>query len=132
MARSRYEITESDALFARDYLLNALNKPDYEIKDPGAFEFRRYLEKFQTDDDHDISQDAGILNRWCETCLSTEQWQKLKTTIRKRRYQSQNKDITITLTPQAYSVLVSVKESGQAKTLSDAIIWLNNNATEYG
>ncbi len=126
VARPRYTIQAGDVFYVRDYMLNALDNPDYDVKSPGPSAFRRYLGKLGNDSD-DLVLDAEILNRWCETCLNSEQWTLLKATIRKRRYLAVNSEVTVSLTPVAHDILVAVKEAGQAKTLSEAIVWLKKN-----
>lgn len=126
MARPKYKITASDLCFAHKYLMRALEDNEYIVQGSvRSFQFRQYLEKVDLDDDAEL--EAEILNRWCEKALTLSQWNKLKVSIRKMRYQASNSDITITLKPSAHIILQKVVNNGHATSLSDAVEWLDKN-----
>lgn len=124
MTRPKYKITASDLPFVHAYLLRALEDSHYiEQGNSVTYQFRQFLNRIDLDDD--VEHDAEILNRWCEKYLSTNQWNRLKVSIRKMRYRQSNKDVTITLKPEAHAVLQRLIDDGKASSLSDAVLWLN-------
>ena len=123
MARPKYKISPQDLNFAHRYLLRALEDNEYLVLGSiRSFQFRQYLERIDLNDDPEL--EAEILNRWCEKALTSTQWQRLKLSIRKMRYQESNTDITITLKPKAHAVLQKIITEGNAESLSDAVEWL--------
>ena len=123
MARAKYTIANGDLQFAVKYLISACDDQDYFIR--GAMtshKFLRFIEKLVDSDDAEF--DARRLNIQCEKYLVTAQWSKMKTSIRKMRYLEQNKDITISIKPEAHQALQDVVGSGHANNLSQAILWL--------
>ena len=122
MARPRYTIQPADIEAVRSYLLSKLNDEDYEVKPPGVADFRRYLTGIDLED---AEHDAQILNRWCETCLNSEQWKKLKLAIRQKRIDS--KMVKIPITKRSHAILQGVISEGNADTLSAAIEWLGSS-----
>jgi len=130
MARPKYKINAQDLHFAHRYLMRALEDSEYIVLGTiRSFQFRQYLERIDLDDDPEL--EAEILNRWCKKTLTSTQWQRLKISIRKMRYQASNSDVTITLKPHAHGVLQKIVNEGKAPNLSDAIVWLDkqNRAT---
>lgn len=128
MSRPKYKITASDLPFAHAYLSRAVEDNAYIVRgNARSHQFRQYLERIDLEDDPEF--DADILNRWCEQYLTTTQWQRMKVSIRKMRYQTANKDITITLKPKAHAVLQHLVNTGKADSLSNAIIWLNSQVS---
>jgi len=126
MARPKYKINASDLHFAYRYLMRALEDNEYIVQGTiRSFQFRQYLERIDLNDDPEL--EAEILNRWCEKTLTPSQWNKLKVSIRKMRYQASNSDITITLKPSAHAILQKVVNDGNATSLSDAVEWLEKN-----
>ena len=74
--------------------------------------------------DDDPEADARIFNTWCETCLNSDQWRRLKTSIRKRRYQAKNgEEVQATLSKEAHDALLALKSLSQSNSLSAALIW---------
>ena len=125
MARPKYKISAQDLKFAHRYLMRALEDSEYIVLGTiRSFQFRQYLERIDLDDDPEL--EAEILNRWCEKTLTSTQWQRLKVSIRKMRYQASNSDVTITLKPCAHKALQRIVNEGKAPSLSDAIVWLVN------
>ncbi|TNC85352.1 MAG: hypothetical protein CSH37_08020 [Thalassolituus sp.] len=93
---------------------------------PRQRDFIRYLGQLAEQINGDPDGDARILNTWCEICVDSDQWRKLKTSIRKRRYQSKDhEDVQSTLSMEAHRALLELKSRSQAKTISAAIIWAN-------
>jgi len=126
MARPKYKIIASDLRFAYRYLIRALEDNEYIVQGTiRSFQFRQYLERIDLNDDPEL--EAEILNRWCEKALTPDQWNKLKVSIRKMRYQESNSDITITLKPAAHAILQKVVNEGNATSLSEAVEWLEKN-----
>ena len=126
MSRPKYKITASDLPFVHAYLLRALEDSHYIIQGNSvAYQFRQFLNRIDLDDD--LEHDAEILNRWCEKYLTTHQWNRLKVTIRKMRYRQSNKVVTITLKPEAHKILQTLIDQGKAKSLSDAVLWLDEH-----
>ncbi len=126
MARPKYKISASDLLFVHAYLLRALEDSHYITRGNSvAYQFRQYLNRIDFDDD--LEHEAEILNRWCEKYLTTQQWDRLKVTVRKERYRQSNTDVTITLKPNAHKVLQALIQQGNAKSLSDAVLWLSKH-----
>ncbi|WP_339674226.1 hypothetical protein [Dasania marina] len=123
MARPRYTIQPADIAAARSYLLSKLNDDAYEVNPPGPADFIRYLTGIDLADADE--HEAHILNRWCETCLSSEQWKRLKLAIRQKRIDY--KMIKIPITKHSHAILQSVINEGNANTLSDAIEWLGGS-----
>lgn len=124
MSRPKYKITATDLPSAHAYLLRALEDSHYITRGSSvAYQFRQYLNRIDLDDD--LEHDAEILNRWCEKYLTTKQWDRLKVTIRKMRYRQANTDVTITLKPEAHKILQTVIDQGHAKSLTDAVLWLD-------
>ena len=124
MPRPKYHIQPDDIPHALDYLLNALEDANYPVKAPGRNDFVRYLEQLAEAMDDDPEADARIFNTWCETCLDSDQWRKLKTSIRKRRYLANNReDVQVTLSKEAHDALQALKSLSQTNTLSAALIW---------
>ena len=127
MARPKYRISPRDLKFAHCYLMRALEDNEYLVLGSiRSFQFRQYLERIDLNDDPDL--EAQILNRWCEKALTSNQWQRLKVSIRKMRYKESNTDITITLKPKAHAVLQNIINEGNAASLSDAVEWLYKGA----
>ncbi len=127
MARPKYKISPHDLSFAHRYLMRALEDNEYLVLGTiRSFQFRQYLERVDLEDDPEL--EAEILNRWCEKALNSTQWQRLKLSIRKMRYQESNTDITITLKPRAHAVLQKIVNQGKALSLSDAIEWLDKQS----
>lgn len=132
MARPKYQIQPADIPHALAYLGNALEDPDYSVKVPGRKEFRRYLEQLAETINEDPDGNARIFNTWCETCLDSDQWRRLKTSIRKRRYQSNNgDDVQATLSKAAHDALLELKSLSQTETLSAAIIWARQQLRQH-
>lgn len=130
MSRPKYKITPTDLPFVHAYLLRALDDSHYITKGNAVtYQFRQFLNRIDLDDD--LEHDAEILNRWCEKYLTTSQWDRLKVTIRKMRYRQSNKDVTITLKPEAHIVLQKLIEQGKATSLSGAVIWLGNQINDH-
>ncbi|WP_250658117.1 hypothetical protein [Alkalimarinus coralli] len=126
MSRPKYKITASDLPFVHAYLLRAMEDSHYITRGNSvSYQFRQYLGRIDLDDD--LEHEAEILNRWCEKYLTTEQWNRLKVSIRKMRYRQSNTDITITLKPRAHKVLQTLIDQGKARSLSEAVLWLNDN-----
>ena len=126
MARPKYKICASDLRFAYRYLMRALEDNEYIVQGTiRSFQFRQYLERIDLNDDPEL--EAEILNRWCEKALTQVQWNKLKVSIRKMRYQESNSYITITLKPAAHAILQKVVNEGNAISLSEAVEWLEKN-----
>lgn len=124
MSRPKYRVQPKDIPHALAYLKNALEDVDYPVRSPGRKEFKRYLEQLATAIDQDPEDDARIFNTWCETCLNSDQWRKLKTSIRKRRYQANNSDdVQVTLSKEAHQALLELKSISQADTISAAVRW---------
>lgn len=124
MPRPKYQIQPDDIAHALEYLRNALEDPAYPVKAPGRKDFVRYLEQLAETMDEDPEGDARILNTWCETCLNSDQWRRLKTSIRKRRYQANNgEEVQATLSKEAHDALLALKSLSQSNSLSAALIW---------
>lgn len=129
MSRPKYIVTASDLPFVQSYLLRALEDSHYLSQGNSvAYQFRQYLNRIDLEDD--LEHDAIILNRWCEKYLTTTQWNRLKTTIRKMRYRESNTDVTITLKPAAHKILQQLIVEGKANSLSDAIVWLSRQSSK--
>mgnify|MGYP001381784932 FL=1 len=124
MPRPKYQIQPTDIPHALAYLHNALEDPNYPVKAPGRKDFVRYLEQLAKSMDDDPEADARIFNTWCETCLNSDQWRRLKTSIRKRRYQAINgEEVQATLSKEAHDALLALKSLSQTNSLSAALIW---------
>ena len=124
MPRPKYQIQPDDISHALAYLRNALEDPNYPVKAPGRKDFVRYLEQLAESMDVDPKDDARIFNTWCETCLDSDQWRRLKTSIRKRRYQTNNgEEVQATLSKEAHDALLALKSLSQSNSLSAALIW---------
>lgn len=124
MPRPKYQIQPTDIPHALAYLHNALEDPNYPVKAPGRKDFVRYLEQLAESMDDDPEVDARIFNTWCETCLNSDQWRRLKTSIRKRRYQAINgEEVQATLSKEAHDALLALKSLSQTNSLSAALIW---------
>jgi hypothetical protein len=129
MARPKYKITSSDVQYVQKYLLSALANADYFVVDKGNFiHYLKTLDFSNCKDEYDLELQATIMNRWCESVLSSDQWGRLKTSIRKMRYLDQEKNtlISVDLKPEAHAILQKIVANGQADSLSDAILWLSN------
>ncbi len=124
MARPKYKITATDLLHAHAYLKRASEDNEYiVVGNARSYQFRQYLARIDVNEDPEI--EAEILNRWCEKVLTTAQWQRLKTSIRKMRYLESNSDRTVALKPEAHLVLHRIVSEGKATNLSEAIMWLD-------
>ena len=121
MGRPRYTITAKDIIFARDYLMNALQGIDYDVRHGGKCDFKRYLESMDLKEE-DLEDDARMLNRWCEKCLNKGQWRFLKITILQKRHLQDNKKVDVKLTKNAHSNLERIRDSSNSKSLSQAIL----------
>ncbi len=111
MPRTRYVITDSDCVHAFLYLSGRLR--NYEIDFPDTVD-----SLLAESDFHDAGRASGIrrrtagLNAWCEQYLSSPDWQRLKSAIRKRRERAEHFDEqkSITVSARAHNLLSRIAQ----------------------
>ena len=142
--KAKYRITAEDLPYAVSYLIDACKKSA--LKEQGDYlekgaetddNWLKYLETFVGSKDQ--AYDAESLQRRCEKVLTAEQWQKMRLSIRQRKFRARSTMLTgeekeqtkhIDITDKAYDVLKNMMKAGEAKNPSDAILVLFNKAQE--
>jgi len=106
MPRTRYQITEDDYQHASFYLSGRLR--NYGIEFAGSVNAtkaeRQYYQSIRA---KSRKKKAESLNHWAEKYLSSEEWSKLKTAVRKRRqrWENQGDQKTVTISAKAHQLL---------------------------
>jgi len=119
MSRPRYIITPSDLSAAEKYLHRKLHEETLFDDDDLYPNAKRAFSRSRGD--------AIKLNRWCETWLNSEQWVKLKASLRAARkrlndYINDNgPPVTITISRDAWKILSALSKRNKL-TLSEFII----------
>jgi len=119
MARQRYTITEFDLSAAEKYLDRKLHEETLFDDDDQYLKAKRAFSKARSDEIK--------LNRWCENWLNTDQWIKLKASLRAARKRlndyidDKGPPVTITLSREAWQMLSALSKRNQL-TLSEFII----------
>jgi len=119
MARQRYTMTEFDLSAAEKYLHRKLHEKTLFDDDDRYINAKRAFSKARGDEIK--------LNRWCEHWLNTDQWIKLKASLRAARkrlndYLDDNgPPVTITISREAWQILSSLSKHNKL-TLSEFII----------
>ncbi len=119
MSRKRYIITPSDLSTAEKYLHRKLHEETLFDDDDLHINAKRAFSRARGD--------AIKLNRWCETWLNSEQWVKLKASLRAARkrlndYIDENgPPVTITISRDAWKILSALSKRNKL-TLSEFII----------
>lgn len=119
MSRQRYTITSFDLSAAEKYLHRKLHEETLFDDDELYFNAKRAFSKARGD--------AIKLNRWCEKWLNTDQWVKLKASLRAARkrlndYIDDNgPPVTITISREAWQILSALSKRDKL-TLSEFIV----------
>jgi len=119
MSRKRYIITPSDLSAAEKYLHRKLHEETLFDDDDRYPNAKRAFSRARGD--------AIKLNRWCESWLNTDQWIKLKASLRAARkrlndYIGDNgPPVTITISRDAWRILSDLSKRNKL-TLSEFII----------
>ncbi len=119
MSRKRYIITQSDLSAAEKYLHRKLHEETLFDDDDGYPNAKRAFSRARGD--------AIKLNRWCECWLNTDQWIKLKASLRAARkrlndyFDDNGPPVTITISRDAWEILSNLSKHNKL-TLSEFII----------
>jgi macrodomain Ter protein organizer (MatP/YcbG family) len=107
MARPKYMIGPTDLAHSLLYLADRIQLQYLDVSSVGRREFSEIKLIQATDARATRKAQAEALNTWCEQNLSTAEWQKLKSAIRKRRHRQQtaNEQIAITISRRAHKIL---------------------------
>ncbi len=111
MAPRRYTITPADVSYAHAYLTiqlqtYALKLRQYVYADAAReFEIPRGLTR---------EARADRLNRWCEQFLSSSDWTRLKSAIRKRRQRRKGETKVVTISQKAHKILRQLSKRDHA------------------
>ncbi len=107
MARPKYMIGPTDLAHSLLYLADRIQLQYLDVSVVGRREFSEIKLIQAADTRATRKAQAEALNAWCEQNLSTAEWRKLKSAIRKRRHRQQtaNQQIAITISRQAHTIL---------------------------
>ncbi|QDV43916.1 Macrodomain Ter protein [Stieleria neptunia] len=111
MPRAKYTITPDDVVHATFYIRGRLQASGFEFVDSISLENVERGFTAAADVKSRVDRAAAV-NAWCETYLGSEEWKRLKTAIRKRRYRTEHYDEqhTITISKKAHHLLSKVAE----------------------
>jgi macrodomain Ter protein organizer (MatP/YcbG family) len=121
MPRAKYRITEADYQHASFYLSNKLR--NYRLEFDGEVNLSELEDEFyEALTTKGAEQQVDSLNLWAEEYLSSEEWQKLKSAIRKRRQRRENYcgEKTVTISAKAHKILSQLAERDKV-TYSDVL-----------
>jgi len=121
MPRPKYRITEDDYQHAHFYLSRSLR--DYQIEFNDATSHAKAEKAFYEATDSikkNRKKKAEQLNVWAEKHLSSKDWQKLKSGIRKRRERWSKEQKTVTISEKAHKLLIRVSKRDEV-TYSGAL-----------
>lgn len=109
MPRTKYVVTAADLIHASAYLETQLLTFAIALRDDVTHTLA-IRELRETTASGTKTEKARSVNEWCEEHLSTAEWRKLKTAIRKRRqrwerYEDQK---TVTISTRAHRLLASL------------------------
>ncbi len=105
MPRSKYKITSDDVIHAIEYVRSRLQLFALDLGDASS---KTATKEFGDAVEVRSKEERAIrLNAWCEKYLSTKDWTKLKTSIRKRRERKSRKGEieSVTISTKAYTIL---------------------------
>ncbi len=115
MARQRYVVTAGDKAAVISYIERKLSlEPNWLESDGGKRSFAR------------AKRDTVRIQKWCDKCLSDEQWRQLKDAVRAARKRKHDRTgdrvpkVNITLSRRAWSMLRALAER-DGVTLSEFI-----------
>ncbi len=105
MPRSKYKIIAEDVIHATEYITSRLQLLALDLGDASSRTAKKAFDEAVEDRSKD--ERAFRLNDWCEKYLSSEEWTKLKTSIRKRRERKTRKGEieSVTISSKAYALL---------------------------
>ncbi len=102
MPRTKYQITADDCIHAELYLSRQLRNYEIEFRDDADL-LNAESEYRDATSGREKTSRAQHLNEWCEKHLTSADWNRLKSAIRKRRERTQHFDEQKTLTVSATS-----------------------------
>ena len=102
MPRTKYVITEQDLLHAELYLSARIRNYEIDFRDDVDC-LNAEAEYREATAGREKTSRAGQLNAWCEKYLTTADWARLKSAIRKRRERLERDDEQKTVTVSAES-----------------------------
>lgn len=102
MPRTKYRITVEDCVHAELYLSRQIRNYEIEFRDD-ANSLNAEGEYRDATSERKKTSRAQQLNEWCERYLTSTDWNRLKSAIRKRRERTQHFDEQRTVTVSATS-----------------------------
>ena len=111
MPRVKYTITSDDEFHATFYLSDRLRNHGIKFRD--SVSRAKAESDFRTAvDEKTKTKRAAAVNSWCERYLSRADWEKLKTSVRKRRerWRRSEEIKTITISAKAHKTLTQISK----------------------
>lgn len=121
MARPSYAITARDFRHAIAYVGQRIRNFEISVRDVNTLE-RAKEEYLQISSKRAGKESATRLQQWCDCYLSHAEWERVKSSIRKRRqrWAPSKATKTVTISERAHQLLVDLAMRDKV-TLSDAI-----------
>lgn len=111
MPRTKYVITVDDCIHAELYLSRQIRNYDIEFRDD-ADSLNAEGEYRDATSERKKANRAKHLNEWCEKYLTSTDWSRLKSAIRKRRERMQHFDEqkTVTVSARSHDLLSKIAQ----------------------